>query len=254
MLLERNKREYWYADGLMVAVLGGCFILLALFPVWAMASGPDADDAPTWELVKQKDGIKIFVTQLPDEHLKTFRGVTLMSLDDFSAIGPIMDDYDFVASWLHMVSEIDGIARTSEDDKLIRLVTRLPWPVSDRDVVLHVGMVQNAKNYAVRIPFHEVTGILAKQKNYVRIPEMRGFFLFEPLQPGKIRMTLQTIVDPAGHIPDWLANMIMMDIPFYSLKQLKSVINSATFQHQHLGYYKLPPSWGDAVTLSKSNP
>src|SRR5699024_6019995 len=120
----------------------------------ACASPSQGDDTPHWELVKRQDGIKIYVTQLPNEHLKTFRGVTLMPLQDFSAIGAIMDDYAFVASWLHMVSAIKGIARTAPDDKLMRLVTRLPWPVSDRDVVLHVGMTQNPNTYAVRIPFH----------------------------------------------------------------------------------------------------
>src|SRR5699024_8766300 len=106
--------------------------------------------------------------------------------DDFTAIGAFMDDYDFVADWLHMVSGIDGIKRVGYNNRLVRVTTSLPWPVSDRDVILRVGMYQDPVTYAVHMPFHNVKDIYPKQDDYVRMPSFNGYFLFRPLQPGTV--------------------------------------------------------------------
>ena len=224
-------------------------LLLVLLPtfVWAAL----ADDEANWKLVSRNDGIMVYTAKLPDEHLKTFRGVTTMQLDDFTAIAAFMDDYDFVASWMHMVSTIDGISRTSPDNRLVYVTTRLPWPVSDRDVVLHVGIEQDAASYAVRLPFHDVKALRPPEAGYVRMPQMRGFYLFKPLAPGQVEVTLQVIVDPGGYIPDWIANLIMRDIPYYSLKHLRVVANDPRFRNSHLDYYKVPPAW---LETAKSKP
>lgn len=230
-------------------------ILLLLCCSLGVQAAPDPID---WELVNRNDGILIYMAQLPDEHLKTFRGVTTIQLDDFSAIGAIMDDYAFVASWMHMVSTIDGIARTAPNDRLVYMTTRLPWPVNNRDVVLHVGLEQDPDTYAIRMPMHDVKSIRPPVKGYVRMPQMKGYFLFKPLEPGRVEVTLQVIVDPGGYIPDWMANLLMRDIPYYSLKRLSVVANEPRFRNKHLNYYKIPPTWlaaekSKAVTGSSSN-
>lgn len=239
-------------------------LLLLLTLAWALsaaaqaaskadASTVDASTRIDWELVKRNDGIMIYMAQLPDEHLKTFRGVTTIKLDDFTAIGAIMDDYSFVASWMHMVSTIDGIARTSPSDRLVYVTTRLPWPVNNRDVVLHVGLQQDPVSYALSMPMHSVDNVKPPQKGYVRMPKMQSYFLFEPLEPGKVRVTLQVIVDPGGYIPDWMANLLMRDIPYYSLKHLSVVANDPRFRHQHLNYYQVPPAWLAAAKLKDAS-
>lgn len=224
-------------------------LLVLLLPAAALAA--DADQDVDWKLVSRNDGIMIYMAQLPDERLKTFRGVTTMQIDDFSAIAAFMDDYQFVASWMHMVSTVDGISRTSPDNRLVYVTTRLPWPVSDRDVVLHVGINQDPATYAVRLPFHDVKNIRPPEDGYVRMPQMSGFYLFKPLAPGQVEVTLQVIVDPGGYIPGWIANLIMRDIPYYSLKRLRVVANDPRFRNRHLDYYKVPPAW---LAAEKSKP
>ena len=62
-----------------------------------------------WTLVTDRDDIKVYRAHTDDSLIKTFRGETEVALKDFRSIAAIMDDYDFVAEWLHMVSEIRGV-------------------------------------------------------------------------------------------------------------------------------------------------
>ena len=198
-----------------------------------------------WKLITDRDGIQVFRAHNDDSRIKTFRGEADINLQDFRSIGPIMDDYDFVADWLHMVSAIKGVSRRSASDRTVWVSTQLPWPVSDRDAFLSVQLSQDPDSYVVRLPFHNIDGQPEKD-GFVRIPRMRGFFEFRPLAPGRLHVTFQVILDPGGYMPAWLANLILRDIPYFSLKRLRQVANTERYQGVDLGYYRIPPGWPGA--------
>ncbi len=209
------------------------------------ARGSEADwEAEDWDLVTDRDDIKVYMAHDNDARIKTFRGVTTLPMEDYTSIGAAFDDYEFVASWLHMVSEIEALDRKSPFDREVYVTTRLPWPVSDRDTPLWVGLEQR-DNYAVYIPFHHMPDRMPEKDGFVRIPQMQGFFLFKPVEPGRVKMTFQVVLDPGGYVPTWLANMILRDIPYFSMKRLRRVVNLDQYQNTDHGYYEIPPAWRD---------
>ena len=212
------------------------------------ARGSEADwEVEDWDLVTDRDDIKVFMAHDNDARIKTFRGVTTLPMEDYTSIGAAFEDYDFVASWLHMVSEIEKLDRKSPFDREVYVTTRLPWPVSDRDTPLWVGLEQR-DNYSVYIPFHHMSDRMPEKDGFVRIPQMQGFFLFKPIEPGKVKMTFQVVLDPGGYVPAWLANMILRDIPYFSMKRLRRVVNLDKYQNTGHGYYEVPPEWrGDTA-------
>lgn len=218
------------------------------------ARGSEADwETEDWDLVTDRDDIKVYMAHDNDARIKTFRGVTTLPMEDFTSIGAAFDDYDFVASWLHMVSEIEGLERNSDFDREVYVTTRLPWPVSDRDTPLWVGLEQR-DNYAVYIPFHHMPDRMPEKGGFVRIPQMQGFFLFKPLEPGEVKMTFQVVLDPGGYVPAWLANMILRDIPYFSMKRLRRVVNLDEYQNADHGYYEIPPAWRDDKDNADESP
>lgn len=209
------------------------------------ALGSDAEwEVDDWDLVTDRDDIKVYMAHDNDARIKTFRGVTTLPMEDFTSIGAAFDDYEFVASWLHMVSEIKELERASTFKRQVYVTTKLPWPVSDRDTPLWVGLEQR-DNYAVYIPFHDMPERMPEKDGFVRIPKMQGFFLFKPLEPGQVKMTFQVVLDPGGYVPAWLANMILRDIPYFSMKRLRRVVNMDKYQNTGHGYYEVPPAWRD---------
>lgn len=222
-----------------------------------MGTGVRADtydlDSDDWKLVTRRDDIKVYMAHKDDAGIKTFRGVTTLPMEDYGSIGAAMDDYDFVSSWLHMVSEIEDLGRESPYDREVYVTTRLPWPVSDRDTPLWVGMEQQ-EDYVVHIPFRHLPERMPEKDGFVRIPNMEGFFRWEPLEPGKVRLTFQVVLDPGGYVPAWLANMIMRDIPYFSMKRLRRVVNLERYQNVDHGYYEIPPGWKDAGERTAPEP
>ena len=68
-----------------------------------------------------------------------------------------------------------------------------------------------------------------------------------------MEVTIEVILDPGGAIPAWIANIILRDIPYFSLKRLRRVINQPRFQGVDTGYYEVPKSWIEAEDASVAN-
>lgn len=225
-------------------------ILLSVMAVMAHAS--NVAEEPAWILVTDRDGVKVYRQDENSTRLKTFRGVARLKVDDFKAIGVLMDDYAEVADFMHMVSEIRDVKRYGHDKRDVYITTRLPWPVSDRDAPLRVSFYQEPETYDLVMPI-ELNPGMPEQKGYVRMPQMQGYYRFSPVAPGEVEVTIEVILDPGGAIPAWIANIILRDIPYFSLKRLRRVINQPRFQGVDTGYYEVPKSWIEAEDASVAN-
>lgn len=225
-------------------------ILLSVMAV--MAHAGNVAEEPAWILVTDRDGVKVYRQDENSTRLKTFRGVARLKVDDFKAIGVLMDDYAEVADFMHMVSEIRDVKRYGHDKRDVYITTRLPWPVSDRDAPLRVSFYQEPETYDLVMPI-ELNPGMPEQKGYVRMPQMQGYYRFSPVAPGEVEVTIEVILDPGGAIPAWIANIILRDIPYFSLKRLRRVINQPRFQGVDTGYYEVPKSWIEAEDASVAN-
>lgn len=228
--------------------LGICLLALA-----ALGHAQDRD-MQAWELVSDRDGIRVFMAHTDDSKIKTFRGEGIVPIQDFRAIGNMLDDYEFIASWLHMISGLDDLGRISDLQRHIWVTTRLPWPVSDRDCAIDVAVEQDPETYTVMVPFTARADLIEEKDDYVRMPQLNGFLRFEPREPGEVFMTFQVILDPGGYIPAWLANLILRDIPYFSLKRFRRVADEERFKGRDSGYFKVPPGWPGAATSGPASP
>ncbi|MCG8394073.1 MAG: START domain-containing protein [Pseudomonadales bacterium] len=205
-------------------------------------AAPVMAQQPEWSLVTDRDDIRVYRQHDDQSRLKTFRGVGVVEVTDFNAIGALMDDYDAVASFMHMVSEIRDLKRHSPYQRDVYVTTRLPWPVNDRDAPLRVTFYQE-DDFDLVMPFVLKEELFPEQDGYVRMPQMEGYYRFSPLEPGKVEVTIEVVLDPGGVLPAWLANIILRDIPYFSLRRLRRVITQPRFQGIAHGYYQMPPHW-----------
>jgi hypothetical protein len=199
-----------------------------------------------WRLVTDRDGIQVHMAHNDDSRIKTFRGEAIVPMSDFRAIGNHVDDYEFVSSWMHMISSIEDLGRDSPVQRRIWVTTRLPWPVSNRDAPLDLQLTQNPDTYVVLVEFEANPALMEPRSGYVRMPELKGMLRFEPLTPGEVHLTFEVVLDPGGYIPAWIANLILRDIPFFSLRRFQRVSDQERFRGRDTGYYAIPPGWPGA--------
>ena len=188
--------------------------------------------ASDWHLAKDdtKNGIQVFTRVVEGSALKEFRGVTQVPASLKAAVA-LVDDHAAGPEWIQDCKELKTISRPSATESEFYLVTAAPWPVKDRDSTIYSNLSQNPDSLVVRIDMQIKTDLMEKKKGRVRITEMHGHWLFTPIDANTTEITYQVHADPAGSLPNWLVNSLVVDMPYNTLKNMQTKVLDEKYQN-----------------------
>lgn len=216
--------------------------MLMLF-CWQASAAESNVPGKEWKLVSNRDGIQVYMRPGNDvSRLKTFRGVTVVPLEDQYTLAAILNDYESYPVWLHFVDSASEIGRNSPLLRYLRFTTQLPWPLSDRDAVLEARVVQTKpaplSDVSVYLDGHP--NLIPVERGYVRFPEMRGVFRMRALdKPDRVEITYELTLDIGGYIPIWLSNIMLRDAPYFTLLRLRQVLKDPKYHGKYYDYLDL---------------
>ena len=201
-------------------------ILLPIIALWELS----AYSQGKWVLEKKKAGIQIFLREVAGSGLKEFRGVTCLQNTRLASLVKLLDDTESYTEWLHKCKEAKLLKRISERERITYLVIDSPWPIRDRDSINYSIIHQDVKSLAIRIQIIGKKDFIGEKSGLVRIPMMKGYWLFKPLKDGTTMVVYQMHSDPGGSIPHWLANSSVIDIPYCTLLKLRAIVKKKKYR------------------------
>lgn len=191
-------------------------VLLALFgsPVHAEA----------WRLVKDQDGIQVYLQRLADSKYQAYRGVVTINTD-VATLLQLQDDLKASCSWIHSCRHQQLVGHEAGNSWIYSRFDA-PWPVSPRDSVVRVTTERGADGSVTRL-LRGVADYAPEQKGFVRLSALEGSWRFTPKAPGQVEVVYQVHTEPGGSVPSWLANSFVVDAPFETLKALRELAQSS---------------------------
>jgi len=199
-------------------------ILLSIivFSVSAFAGNP-------WVLKKEANGIQVYVRDTPGSALKSFKGEVRVAAT-LTALVALIDDTKVYPQFFYQCESAKMIKEVGNNQSYKYIVTGMPWPVKNRDVVVHSVISQNKQTKQVEIKMKAAPTLMPLQKGRVRIKRMSGRWLLIPEKNGMTKVVYEMTVDPAGSLPKWLVNTMSTDMPFNTLKNLSALIKRPVYQ------------------------
>lgn len=188
--------------------------LLAIFSIGVLA------EPYSWKLEKDDEGIKIYTATIDGSDFRAFRASMTVTAT-LNQVVAMHVDPDTVSEWLYDCKKSELIKKVKENEYYIYYVSDAPWPVQDRDYVLHSTITQNPDNHIVTINFDAVTDYMETSDECVRMAKVAGYWRFEPKSGGKVYIEYQVHADPNGAIPAWLANSAVVEQPFETMKTIR---------------------------------
>lgn len=189
---------------------------------------------PAWELQKDQEDIQVYFKEVEGSDIKAFMGKMVMSAST-SSILKVMKDESTCSEWVRGCVSARTLEGETFNNAFQYGINDLPWPANDRDYVNQVVTVDNPDTGEVKIILDAVTGHIPKTDN-VRLEKMTIRYYLTPVNPFETSVTWVQHTEPGGHIPDWLVNMLMVDIPFYSLTRLEQVANTQEYRTAQFVY------------------
>ncbi len=98
--------------------------------------------------------------------------------------------------------------------------TDLPFPLSDRDLVVHTRQAQTPDGVWHSISTAQPDAV-EENSGVVRIKTYRSEWKMKALTAHTIHYDYKIILDPGGYIPDWIVNIAQNDAIHDALKELE---------------------------------
>lgn len=180
----------------------------------------NAAHAQDWNLVKDEDGIKIYLSDVAGSEYKAYRGVTTIK-SDVSTLLKLQNDAAGSCAWIHEC-KTQKVLKQEGDKAWTYAQFNTPWPVTPRDSVMEVTTKQGADGGAIRL-MHGVPSYVPEEKGFVRVSELEGSWVFTPKAAGEVEVVYEVHTEPGGSVPSWLANKFVVDAPFNTLKNYREL-------------------------------
>lgn len=221
--ISAQKFAGWFSG---VSALAFCATLQA-------GSLPD-ENAADWSLSKSIDNIRIYTIEQPGSSFKAFKAVAMMDVPIENLMAVMIDPTSCMA-WVHGCTEAYAIGEGSFEDRYAYSINDMPWPVTDRDYVLHIVTEGNSDNGEVVMHLNAVPDQREEFDDFVRVDSSDTLYRFIP-EGEQTQMIWVQHTDPNGALPGWLVNSLLVDIPVKSLESLEQVAHESKYQDHVLEY------------------
>lgn len=191
-----------------------------------------------------KDGIKVFIYNYEKNKIKAFAAVTYINAPIDSILAVLFDDKKG-REWIHACDDSYMIENISFTERYHYQVIDIPFPFEDRDFIFHSKMEQSPLTEAVTITINARPNYCktqnselcqqVNQSKHVRVEHSVGVYRLEPVSNGTIVTWIQH-TNPEGNLPSWLVNQLLVDTPYWTLKNLSQKVKEVQYKSAKLIY------------------
>lgn len=214
-------------------------LLPSIFWLLAILASSTAPAADRWRLEKDEDGIQIYTRAVEGKTIREIRGTVEVEAR-LSSVAAVLSDVGAIPQLSDVVSEAKIQQRDSETRFQVYSVLKMPWPVSDRDMVNQIEIRQDPQTLAVTFKNTALPEGVPAKSGLVRIVESRSQWRITPLSDGKIGVEMLAFTDPAGSIPASVINSLSVVAPFKSMRALRELAPQAKYKNATLNFVKEP--------------
>lgn len=176
-------------------------VILALFSLFINTSSAQYD----WKLEKEKNGIKVFLSSVKASDFKAVK-VECTFPGTYAKLITILSNVSQFNQWVYKNKTGHLIKQNNPFDFIYYIETHLPWPMNNRDGVVHLRIKTDSLPRLLTIVGTGEPDLIPKIPGKVRMSHFKSNWKVIMLSPQLIQITYILELDPGGSIPAWLAN------------------------------------------------
>ena len=122
-----------------------------------------------WKLSKDQDGIKVYQSEIKHSKFKNIK-VECTLEGTYDKLMTILNDVTNQNKWVYNNISSSILKRISENEFYYYSKTHLPWPMTNRDAIVHLKMNKDSLNRFLKISVWSVPGYTPERSGLVRVP------------------------------------------------------------------------------------
>jgi len=176
-----------------------------------------------WKLRKEDSGVKIFTRNIAGSPFEEFRGVVIIQNTSVTGVLDVIMDVKNYPQNFPNCSSAQVLVQKSKYDDIHYITIDTPWPVSPRDAIYEASTSFSSDGKRAQVKLVPRGDFKAESKEFIRVHNGTGFWDLEEIAPNTVQVVYQFHADPAGEIPAWIANSVIVMNPLKTLESLRSL-------------------------------
>lgn len=172
-----------------------------------------------WKLNKDQDGIKVYSSELKGIKFKAVK-VECTLAGNFEKLFSIIADVSHNSEWVYNSRTNMVLKKYSPLDFIYYTETHIPWPLSNRDAIIHMRIYTDSLPKYLTITGTGEPTFIPERPGKVRVPHYLAYWRVTMPTSKTIRIVYTVEVDPGGSVSSWISNMFVEKGPFETFKKL----------------------------------
>lgn len=177
-----------------------------------------------WKLDKDRDGIKIYLSDVAGTSYKAVK-VECTFPGTYTKLFNILTTVSRNSEWVYNSKTNYILKQTNPLDFIYYSETRFPWPLSNRDAVIHVRIRTDSMPKFFTSAGTGEPKFIPERSGKVRLPHYSSYWKVTMPTPQTIHIYYILEADPGGNIPAWLSNVFVDKGPYETFKKLGEILS-----------------------------
>ena len=176
-----------------------------------------------WKLNKDKDGIKVYQSEVQQSGYKAIKVECTME-GNYDKLIAILNNVNGQKDWVYHNKTAYILKRVNPYEFYYYTEASLPWPMSNRDAIVHLKMDRDSLNQVLKITSTSVPDYISEKSGKVRVT--RSTISWNVTMPTTKTINIVYIfeAEPGGSIPAWVANAFVDKGPYETFKKLGEIL------------------------------
>lgn len=194
-----------------------------LFFIFSFSFVPTSYGQSNWKLTRDKDGITVYQRPIINSAYKSIK-VECTLKGNYNKLFAIITDVNHYRDWVYNNKTASFLKTVSPSEFYYYSETFLPWPMSNRDAVMHTTITRDSLDRFLKITSINDSGLVAEKSGKVRVhySNINWYVTMPSAQSMHIVYTFEA--DPGGSIPAWIVNSFADRGPYESFKKLGELL------------------------------
>ncbi|MCC7507373.1 MAG: hypothetical protein IT259_18855 [Saprospiraceae bacterium] len=191
--------------------------------------------AQNWKLKTETDGMKVYYRSTDAGH--EIKLVTNLSTR-LSALAALFNNVPDYPRWGYKVQNSRLLQRVSPTEFYFYQEFDFPWPLTDRDAVMHTRIIQDPTTRVITLYSNAQPDYLAESPNLVRVKKAQVRWTFTPAGNNLVHAEYWLRSDPGGLLPDWTVSMAADTGPVQTVQNIRKLLTEDQYRNAQLPYIR----------------
>lgn len=183
-----------------------------------------------WKLKTSKGNLDVYTRKNKTSNVKEIRIRTSLNAS-LENVSKILDDVSNYPKWVFKCMEAKKIKINSSSDYFYYAKYDFPFPIVDRDIVVHTKQWKDEKTGALFSNSKATTlATSPEKKGVVRITVLDAYWKITPKSDGTLDIDYIAKTDPGGKLPAWIINLGITKGPIETMKRFRSLVEPQPLQ------------------------